>query len=360
MLSIVVEGMLIDQNFFPGVCEGPTFPGFHYASETGSKAVSLIVNGERPRSLDNLYYNGGGHFILPAPLPSNFEVLATYGGNDKVAAVSTQNGKGKAVLCSVHFEYPLHDPPSKDAIKKQEHVPSPEDIDQSEKERIDFAEEILLLLGLTPPRRVENDSHAVQGDEDPELLLHPTHPSPIFVFNHPSLPKLGSASFEPPALKAKLSDEGSEQVLRDGNDELHITSTETVAVDGGSAGVAAHLASKRRSKPVIPPPVHELSIEPSATTPEPPLPPDFNSLPKTVLLPSDKVVYTPRWTPLFNFDTYWSELDRSRKRYGKKTGVMRSGDKLALGDLVWYAETITSTQTILDRCVDSNGMPDYR
>ena len=337
------------QNFFPGVCEGPTFPGFHYASETGSKAVSLIVNGKRPRSLDNLYYNGGGHFILPSPTPAHVQVLATYGENDKVAAVSTQNGKGTAVLCSVHFEYPLHEPPAKDAIQKQEHVPAAEEIDHSEKERIDFAEEIMLLLGLTPPRRTGNDDHAVQGDEDPELLLRPTHPSPLFVFTHPSLPELGSASFDPAALKAKMSDEANGKVLRDGNDELHILSTETVAVDGGSAGVVAHLASKRRSRPVFPPPVQGLSIEPSATTPEPPLPPDFNSLPKTILLPSEKITYTPRWTPLFNFETYWAELDQSRKRAGKKSGVVRKDGKPALGDLVWYAETITSTQTILDR-----------
>jgi biotin--protein ligase len=309
----------------------------------------LIVNGKRPRSLDNLYYNGGGHFILPSPVPSNVEVLATYGETGKVAAVTTEHGKGKTILCSVHFEYPLNDPPAKDAIQKQEHAPSSEGIEQSERERIDFAEEILLLLGLMPPRRADDNDHSVQGDEDPELLLHPTHPSPIFVFNHPTLPQLASASFEPPALKSKLSDEGSKKVLRDGNDELHIMLTDTIAVDGGAAGVAAHLASMRRSKPIFPPPVQELSIEPSATTPEPPLPPDFNSLPKTILLSSNDIAYTPRWTPLFNFETYWSELDESRKRVGKKSGVMRPGEKIALGDLVWYAETITSTQTILDR-----------
>ena len=261
----------------------------------------------------------------------------------------TKNGKGKAVLCSVHFEYPLHDPPARDAIRKQEHPPSSEEIDHSEKERIEFAEDVLLLLGLRPPKRTEEAGHAVHGDEDPELLLHPTHPSPIFVLNHPNLPQLGSASFEPTALKAKLEQCDSEMVLRDGNDEIHVVSLEVVAAEGGAAGVAAHLASKRRSKPVFPPPVEQLSIEPSTMTPEPPQMPDLNALPKFILTPSDKVDYTPRWTPLFNFETYWQEIDSARKRVGRKSGVMRSGDKLALGDLVWYAEAITSTQTILDR-----------
>lgn len=339
----------LPQAFFPGSCSGPTFAGFHYASETGSKAVSLSLGGSNPRTIDNLYYNGGGHFTLPITVTPGIEVLASYAETNQIAAVSTTNGKGRTVLCSVHFEYPLHDPPSRDAIKKQADPPSAEEIDQSEKERVEWAEEILLLLGLRPPRRSPTDqTHSVIGDEDPELLLHPTHPSPIFILPHPSLPQLASASFEPPALAAKLVSDGNEQVLRDGNDQLRIAPINAIAEDGGAAGVAAYLASKRRSKPVFPPPVEALSIEPSASTPEAPLPPDFNSLPKYVFTPSDTVKYTPRWTPLFNFDTYWRELDESRKMAGKKSGVMVAG-KQALGDLVWYAETITSTQTILDR-----------
>lgn len=299
-----------------------------------------------------MYYNGGGHFILPESPASDVQVLATYGGTDKVAAVSTTNGQGKAVLCSVHFEYPLHDPPSRDAIQKLQHPPSADEIDQSERERVEWAQEILLLLGLKPPKRSSSGSdehHAVQGDEDPELLSHPTHPSPIFVLPHPSLPQLGSASFESAALQAKLSPSDNAQVLRDGNDELQITSIDAIADNGGQAGIAAYLASKRRSKPVLPPAIQNLSIEPSDTTPEPPLLPDLNAIPKTILTPSSDIGYSARWTPLFNFETYWAELDSARKRVGRKSGVLRPSGQPALGDLVWYAEAITSTQTILDR-----------
>jgi biotin--protein ligase len=307
------------------------------------------VGGAKPRSIENLYYNGGGNFRIPETPSKDVEVLATYGDTNQVAAVVTKNGKGKAVLCSVHFEYPLHDPPARDAIHKQENPPSADEIDHSEKERIEFAEDILLLLGLKPPKRNEAKGHAVHGDEDPELLFHPTHPSPIFILNHPDLAQLGSASFEPPALRAKLEQGESEAILRDGNDEIHVVSVDTVAAEGEAAGVAAYLASKRRTKPVFPPPVEQLSVEPSTTTPEPPQMPDLNALPKFILTSSEKIDYTPRWTPLFNFETYWQEIDAARKRVGRKSGVMRSGNKLALGDLVWYAEAITSTQTILDR-----------
>jgi biotin--protein ligase len=61
----------------------------------------------------------------------------------------------------------------------------------------------------------------------------------------------------------------------------------------------------------------------------------------------------PSWTPLFNIDTYWKELDSVRKSAGRKTGVMRKDEKgverAALGDLLFYGETVTSTQTMLDR-----------
>jgi biotin--protein ligase len=137
--------------------------------------------------------------------------------------------------------------------------------------------------------------------------------------------------------------------LRDGNDELQITSIDAIADNGGQAGIAAYLASKRRSKPVLPPAIQNLSIEPSDTTPEPPLLPDLNAIPKTILTPSSDIGYSARWTPLFNFETYWAELDSARKRVGRKSGVLRPSGQPALGDLVWYAEAITSTQTILDR-----------
>lgn len=307
------------------------------------------------RKLDHIYYNGGGHFIIPTPCPSGVEIIARYADSTPttqhpVAAVLSRKGKGKALLCSVHAEYPLSDPPARDAIAKLDATPSKEELAQSEARRIEWMEELLLMLDLKPPGRrkdsPDGSSVAVDGDEDPSVLLHPTHPSPIFVTSHPGLPALADECFASPALAAKMTEGGNRRVLRDGNDELRLE-----AAPPDSRSFMQYLAARRRDPPPLPPPVESLSVNPSE--PSPPQPPDFHSIPKTIYVPSSTTPYSPSWTPLFNIDTYWAELDLARKRLGRKSGFMRKDhagrDRAAVGDLLWYGETVTSTQTMLDR-----------
>ncbi|WVW80144.1 biotin-[acetyl-CoA-carboxylase] ligase [Kwoniella bestiolae CBS 10118] len=353
-----------DLAFFSGSSEGPTFPGFQYASESGSRAVSLFLepssSSSSHRSIDHIYYNGGGHFILPSPRPSNVEVLARYADTgkeeDPIAVVLTRNGKGKSVLCSIHPEYPLNDPPARLAINKLEHPPGVEEIEASEKGRIKWVEELLRLLGLDPPNKNELlDKGQGEMDEDPNLLLHPTHPSPIFVLSHPNLPDLANNSVGKKELKVKMIQEDGWDVLRDGNDQIHFgTPDSTSSTSTSEDDVTKWLARKRRDQPKSEPPsIESLNIDPKGDVSPPiPQPPDFHAISKTVLLPSPSIPYTPRWTPLFNFDTYWTELDNARKGSGRRSGVMRKseqGEKCALGDLILYGETVTSTQTMLDR-----------
>jgi biotin--protein ligase len=319
-----------------------------------------------------LYYNGGGHFILPSSsVPSDVRVLARYADRPvsvsdgstegAVAAVLTSPGRGKALLCSVHFEYPLNDPPARDAIAKLASPPEKEELEVSERARIQWVEDLLALLGLEPPsRRKDRDEELAgvvhgDGEEDPSLLLHPTHPSPVFVLPLPLLPDIGTSSFASAPLREMIAGEQGWNVLRDGNDELHIAAVESLTEGTPSAeGVTKALAKLRRSPPELeaPPPLENLTLDDS--TPSPPQLPDFHSVPKKILLPSPSIPYSPSWTPLFNFETFWAELQAARKRAGKKSGVMRKdpidgGSQPALGDLVWYAETVTSTQTMLDR-----------
>ncbi|EIW66559.1 biotin-[acetyl-CoA-carboxylase] ligase [Tremella mesenterica] len=351
-----------DLAFFPGPCVGPTFTGFAYAAESGSRAVTLLLDGRgasssKPQALDLLYYNGGGHFLPPSPGPSSVRVLARYaesassGEERPIAAVITQNGKGKALLCSVHFEYYLNDPPARDAISRLTPSPSVDDVERCDKARIQWVEDLLEELELRPTSRQQDRGdilgaivHA-DGEEDPNLLLHPTHPSPIFVLSHPNLPQPGELSFSQTALQSKVIDQGSWKTLRDGNDELHITSTSSVLHTGS---MSTYLATWRRAPPPVSKEIklEDLTLEDSATSI--PQPPDFNKIPKTILLPSHSLPYSPTWTPLFNFTTYWTALDAVRKRAGRKSGLLRNG-KPTLGDLLWYAETVTSTQTMLDR-----------
>jgi biotin--protein ligase len=340
--------------------------------------VSLIVENQPASSssrqtLDHLYYNGGGHFILPSSsASSDVRVLARYADRPvsvsdgstegAIAAVLTSPEKGKALLCSVHFEDPLNDPPARDAIAKLPSQPGKEELEISERARIQWVEDLLALLGLEPPsRRKDRDEELAgvvhgDGEEDPSLLLHPTHPSPVFVLPLPLLPEIGSSSFASAPLREKMiAGEQGWDVLRDGNDELRIAAVEALTEGVPSAeGVTTALAKLRRSPPELeaPPPLDNLTLDDS--TPSPPQLPDFHSVPKKILLPSPSIPYSPSWTPLFNFETFWAELQAARKRAGKKSGVMRKdpvdgGSQPALGDLVWYAETVTSTQTMLDR-----------
>ncbi|WRT65701.1 biotin-[acetyl-CoA-carboxylase] ligase [Kwoniella shivajii] len=359
-----------DLAFFTGPSEGPTFPGFQYASEEGSRAVSLFLepssSSSSHRSLDHVYYNGGGHFVVPTPIPSNVSILARYASapsttgreEEPVAAVLTRNGKGKSLLCSIHPEYPLNDPPARIAINKLEHPPEIEEIEASDKARIAWVEELLLLLGLNPPSRNRKDGQVVESmeieGEDPALLLHPTHPSPIFVLSHPNLPDLPVRSVLKQEFESKMSNDDAWGILNDGNDQIRFGDITAISGETTSEDeVARWLAKKRREQPIFDPPsVENLNLNSNEITPPIPQPPDFHSIPKTVLLPSFQTPYSARWTPLFNFSTYWSEIDLARKSGGRRSGIMRKGDegeKCALGDLLFYGETVTSTQTMLDR-----------
>jgi biotin--protein ligase len=265
----------------------------------------------------------------------------------------SRKGRGKALLCSVHAEYPLNDPPARDAIAKLDNVPDKSDIEASESRRIEWVEELLVKLDLKPPgRRKGASSHGTtEGEEDPNVLLHPTHPSPIFIMSHPGVLKLAPETFNAPVLRSKAAPEGPVTVLRDGNDDLRIGVVDNPESARRDETLPAYLARRRRDPPPMPPPLEDLALDSSAQA-RPPVP-DFHSIPKQLLLPSTSTPYSPTWTPLFNIDTYWTELDAARKRVGRKSGVMRKdhlgGDRAAVGDHLFYGETVTSTQTMLDR-----------
>ena len=144
-------------SFFPGMAQGPSFPGFDYETNAGARAATIKLTGAGVELMQkygthgskedfeclDVHYNGGCHFIplsgenlaavnhsraldqsgeVPKPIPpseSEFESLATYtekvdsrnGGSGASAAednmsaiVACKLGQGKAVLSGVHFE----------------------------------------------------------------------------------------------------------------------------------------------------------------------------------------------------------------------------------------------------------------
>ncbi|KAJ1925227.1 biotin holocarboxylase synthetase [Tieghemiomyces parasiticus] len=156
--------------FYPGVCKGTVYPGFSYNSEAGARAVEIRPAWDRltdrssltplnstgsATSLDQqqqeqyrprqfrVYYNGGGYFmhasqLVPAALGSPVvQVLATYAVDpqdhtddwDGAAAVSCEVGRGRAVLTGIHPEYTptklnprdYHSPDNADLVVCLEH-----------------------------------------------------------------------------------------------------------------------------------------------------------------------------------------------------------------------------------------------
>ncbi len=105
--------------FFPGTCRGGVFKGFHYHSERGAKAATIVVkkealpSGTLPDAF-KCYYNGGGVFVDASGegcCSANSEVLATYGGDlaveggeTKAAVVYCKVGEGAAILTGPHPE----------------------------------------------------------------------------------------------------------------------------------------------------------------------------------------------------------------------------------------------------------------
>ena len=104
--------------FFPGICRGGAFKGFHYHSEEGARAALLDVCKETlsigtiPTQFRS-YYNGGGVFVDASLYRDRgVEVLANYkeklnvdSGEGSAAVVYCKVGDGAAVLSGTHPEY---------------------------------------------------------------------------------------------------------------------------------------------------------------------------------------------------------------------------------------------------------------
>ena len=101
--------------FYKGSGVGPVFHGFEYDGEKGSRAARVVVpegmNGDKTRSVADVYYNGGCTFEkgiedTKVKVTSYYESLNEK--NKKIASLEIQCEKGTAILCGVHPEYLPH------------------------------------------------------------------------------------------------------------------------------------------------------------------------------------------------------------------------------------------------------------
>lgn len=97
--------------FFPGIGQGPEYPGFDYRNNSGARAVAIAMEHPLPAAADpitslTVFYNGGGTFVPFDGTESGYKVLANYTGNKEVnpCIVLCECGTGRAILSGVHFE----------------------------------------------------------------------------------------------------------------------------------------------------------------------------------------------------------------------------------------------------------------
>lgn len=108
--------------FYPGVVQGPTYPGFDYTPPqniAGMRAATVYWQAGQPFTVNQefvVYYNGGGHFVAAEDYPQ-VRILARYLPEkpnnlvDLAAIIECKYGEGTVILSGLHFEW---DPDSLD------------------------------------------------------------------------------------------------------------------------------------------------------------------------------------------------------------------------------------------------------
>ena len=340
--------------FWPGPCEGLVFPGFRYQSEEGSRPVELALaldeldalgamdstaHGSLESPAQHIYYNGGGAFLPAAEggkLPATARVLARYSqaAGAPAAAVFNEVGKGRAVLVGAHPEYSLLDEPLQASLKRHydaSEMPDADALRKAEANRLELMRVLLRALDVVLP-----DQQAL----DLELLQRPIRPLPQILVAHPSQPgalKVIEAALEPHFTAPSATDDASAapgpRVLKDANDTFYYHQASDLPS-------AADFFAQQRTTAL------------SAAEEE-----DLSVVPKHVIVaPREDALATiaaEGWCPLWDWASFWAALDEQRVKVGGDRRTLGEGEKWRYGDVIYYSEAVSSTQTMLEKCVYS-------
>ncbi|KAJ1985692.1 biotin holocarboxylase synthetase [Dimargaris cristalligena] len=357
--------------FYPGICRGTVYPGFVYNSEGGARAVNIRPQWEAmargivptpPGSNDSsgsaeglaqfdlqhqpaqfrVYYNGGGHFVLDSTNPfadasgstGGISVLAEYAQDRDgkpyagVAMVGCEVGQGKAVLTGIHPEYnpdkldPLdYQRGSVDLVAQLEHDNSARQL---------FWKSTLAYLGLKVSAR---------NVRVPSI-------TPILACAYPWA--------DPPSFEAIRRHTGREdRLFHDAENTFHVSDfsptlftlmnpADEPAPRGPAAGSGAprppaRSGSSTASTTSLDHFMRKLVVSPGSefadTSPQSRR--GILSDGTLALMLCSSAVVAPQFTPRFNVRQFFVYL--------------RALGTLHLGHHLWYAQTTTSTQTILDQ-----------
>lgn len=285
---------------FNGICRGCIYPGFSYESESGACAVDISVKNFEPSIIRGLYYNGGGEFI-GAESSTSTSILSTYlqgRTSSKVAAVHCKVGNGTAILWGAHIEFSLLKEPLATALGKRPSVLSDTEIAVNENYRWQLLRHTLTLLSLNVP-----PAHGLS-----DTSRQPTSPLPQLLTS--VIPTLPSNVYE---TVRKISKPTEPLTLVDAGDTFNFYQSDS----------AATLIQHARENPA------QLDA------------------PKALIVFEHGSLPPPYLTPEFQAEEYYSHLAMERSFHPDL--VSFTPQNCGFGQLLIYGESVTSTQSMLDK-----------
>ncbi|KAI8640680.1 biotin-protein ligase [Parasitella parasitica] len=308
--------------FYPGLCRGTMYPGFVYNSESGARSVAVNLDrdilspyydGDDVPVEINMYYNGGGYFVLPEK-HDNVTVLCRYkepgslrentGSQPAAAVVHCKVGRGHALLIAAHPEYDIS---SQDLLLADEGAVGQSmknmlcDLSLSEIERKRFLHAAFALIGLDV---VPVADIIVQENKIPNV-------APLYFSG---LTK--QCVFKPASYLLRKADPIT-HILEDSHDVFHVSAL------GDAPSEWVRLLSLCRTQEHKPP-VIELVYQSTINATEP--------------------IYPPRLlTPHFDLEEYFKQLVEKRNLEGDRGGW------LSFGNGILYSEMVASTQSVIDK-----------
>ena len=295
--------------FFPGACTGAAYPGFVYDSEEGARNAAISLEAEElwdaawPERVKGaitplrIYHNGGGVFEeLENAQEQGVQIIARYeelaGRPPSGVLCRLGPSGGKALLWGVHPEHPPVSPLASTAPSSS----------TMEEPRLALLRATLRLLDLNIP----DDKRSIVG------------PTPLFLTSiHPA--DAASLATDIAAKFPNSSVTNATTILADVHDTL------TVHAQAGLAALHAEYSDA--------PPRRRRSVS------------DHTRLDLVVC--SEGCPPPATYTPIFNIVAFQAHLQGARQR-------LRFPYKPSFGSELLYGEVVTSTQTVLDKCVRHN------
>ncbi|THV08019.1 class II aaRS and biotin synthetase [Dendrothele bispora CBS 962.96] len=266
---------------------------FIYPSWRSGPAQFVDIQTSNGTIVNGVYRNGQGD-LSDIENAKNADILATYTGQNsgKAAIMKCNVGEGRIAFCTLSPEYPLTEEPasliSRDLLRQ--------DVAQAELHRRDILKHLLSSLGLTP-------------SSPPKI----SRPFPQFLVSHPARQGLVSAILDNIARPSPTSEL---KTFEDANDTFQFHGLE----DSGQI-----LTEIRESQ------VEE--SDPSTWQP------------KLVIICEDGKLPDRTQTPLFDLDLYFRTLSEARD----KAGLVSESGEWGCGEVMFYSEAVTSTQTMLEK-----------